>query len=60
MTPQEIFENQIATRLQNPAQQAKAKEIDAVYQFNVNGRRRRSVGGRPQGVQGLLRRRGGR
>jgi putative sterol carrier protein len=37
MTPKEIFENQIATRLQNPAQQAKAKEIDAVYQFNVNG-----------------------
>lgn len=37
MTPQEIFETRIATRLANPEQAAKAKEIDAVYQFNVTG-----------------------
>ncbi len=37
MTPQEIFENQIAKRLADPGQQASAKEIDAVYQFHVTG-----------------------
>lgn len=37
MTPKDIFENQIATRLADPAQQAQAKELDAVYQFHVSG-----------------------
>lgn len=37
MTAQEIFETQIAARLASPAGAAKAKEIDAVYQFNVTG-----------------------
>ena len=37
MTPQQIFEEQIAGRLADPAQQASAKELDAVYQFHVTG-----------------------
>ena len=37
MTPKEIFEDQIASRLADPAQQAQAKEIDAIYQFNITG-----------------------
>ena len=37
MTPQQIFEDQIARRLSDPAQQASAKEIDAIYQFHVTG-----------------------
>jgi len=37
MTPKQIFEEQIAKRLTNPEHQEKAKEIDAVYQFNVTG-----------------------
>ncbi len=37
MTPQSIFEEQIAGRLADPAQQAAAKEIDAVYQFHITG-----------------------
>ena len=37
MTPKEIFEEQIAKRLANPEHQEAAKEIDAVYQFNISG-----------------------
>lgn len=37
MTPKEIFEDQIAKRLADPANQADAKELDAVYQFHVTG-----------------------
>ena len=37
MTPKQIFEEQIATRLSNPEHAEKAKEIDAVYQFNITG-----------------------
>ncbi len=37
MTPQQIFEEAIAGRLADPAQQAQAKEIDAVYQFHLTG-----------------------
>ena len=37
MTPQEIFEVHIATRLADPEQQIAAKEIDAIYQFHVTG-----------------------
>ena len=36
MTPQDIFA-EIAGRLADPAQQASAKELDAIYQFNVTG-----------------------
>ncbi|MCB9549425.1 MAG: SCP2 sterol-binding domain-containing protein [Myxococcales bacterium] len=34
MTPQQLFEDQIAKRL---TEDASLKEIDAVYQFNVTG-----------------------
>jgi len=37
MTPQQIFEEKIGARLADPAQQAQAKEIDAIYQFHVTG-----------------------
>ena len=37
MTPAEIFETNIANRLADPVAGAKAKEIDAIYQFNVSG-----------------------
>lgn len=37
MNPKEIFETQIAARLASPTGAAKAKEIDAIYQFNVTG-----------------------
>ena len=37
MTPAEIFETNIANRLADPAASAKAREIDAVYQFNLSG-----------------------
>lgn len=37
MTPKQIFEDKIAKRLEDPAQAAAAKEIDAVFQFNVSG-----------------------
>ena len=37
MTPQQIFEEAIAGRLADPAHQAQAKEIDAVYQFHLTG-----------------------
>ncbi len=37
MTPKQIFEERIASRLADPDQQAAAKEIDAVYQFNITG-----------------------
>lgn len=37
MTPKQIFEEQIAKRLTHPEHQEKAKEIDAIYQFNVTG-----------------------
>ena len=37
MTPKQIFEHQIAKRLSDPEQAAKAKEIDAVYQFHITG-----------------------
>lgn len=37
MTPKDIFEKQITERLQQPAQQAAAKELDAVYQFHITG-----------------------
>ena len=37
MTPKQIFEEQIAGRLSDPAQQEQAKEIDAIYQFNITG-----------------------
>ena len=37
MTPKEIFETQIANRLADPEQQASAKELDAIYQFNITG-----------------------
>ena len=37
MTPEEIFETNIAGRLADPKHQPGAKEIDAVYQFNING-----------------------
>lgn len=37
MTPKEIFEEKIAARIASPAGAAKAKEIDAIYQFNVTG-----------------------
>ena len=37
MTPQQIFEEQIATRLADPSQQAQAKELDAIYQFHITG-----------------------
>ncbi len=37
MTPKSIFEEQIAGRLADPAGQANAKEIDAIYQFHITG-----------------------
>ena len=37
MTPKQIFEEQIAGRLSDPAQQEQAKELDAIYQFNITG-----------------------
>lgn len=37
MTPKTIFEDEIAGRLSDPSNREKAKEIDAVYQFNVTG-----------------------
>ncbi len=37
MTPKEIFETKIANRLASDSGKAKAKEIDAIYQFNVTG-----------------------
>ncbi len=37
MKPKDIFENQIAARLADPAQREAAKELDAVYQFHVTG-----------------------
>jgi putative sterol carrier protein len=37
MTPQQIFEEQIATRIADPATGATAREIDAIYQFHITG-----------------------
>ncbi|MFN3198679.1 MAG: SCP2 sterol-binding domain-containing protein [Bradymonadia bacterium] len=37
MTPKEIFEDKIGGKLNDPAQAAAAKEIDAVFQFNLSG-----------------------
>ena len=37
MTPKEIFEDRITKRLNDPENQAQAKELDAIYQFNVTG-----------------------
>lgn len=37
MTPKQIFEDKIGAKLNDPAQAAQAKEIDAVFQFNISG-----------------------
>lgn len=37
MTPKQIFEEQIANRLADPTEGAAAREIEAIYQFNITG-----------------------
>jgi putative sterol carrier protein len=37
MSPKDIFETEIAGRLSDPEQQEAARELDAIYQFNVTG-----------------------